>query len=347
MFARTLLVGLLLAALPGCGTLYLAQAARGQWQVMRERQPIDRIVADERTPATLRARLSEVRDARDFASRELSLPDNASYRTYSDVGRPYVVWNVVAAPEFSVEPLKWCFPIVGCVAYRGYFSERSARAFAQRLRGRGFDVTIGGVPAYSTLGRIADPVLNTMLRYGDTDLAAIMFHELAHQVVYVAGDSVFNESFATVVEQVGLERWLKSRGHAAELSGYTQSKRRQQEYIDLFKRYRGELAVAYGSGLTQDAMRAHKAEILGRLAAEMQQLHASQKSGSGYAGWIAEGLNNAQLASVGTYYDCVPGFERMLGEAGGNLPEFFTAVRRIAGRPRAERHSLCAGPSAD
>jgi predicted aminopeptidase len=258
------------------------------------------------------------------------------------------VWNVVAAPEFSVEPRKWCFPIVGCVAYRGYFSELKARAFAAGLRAHGFDVTIGGVPAYSTLGRIADPVLNTMLRYGDTDLAAIMFHELAHQVVYVAGDSVFNESFATVVEQVGLERWLKSRGHDAELASYTQRKQRQQQYVNLFKRYRDQLAAVYASGLAQEAMRARKSEILASLAAEMRQLEADQKAGPAYAGWLAEGLNNAQLASVATYYDCVPGFERMLDEARGKLPDFFTAVRRAAGRPRAERHSqLCAGPASD
>jgi predicted aminopeptidase len=344
MFARTLLVGLLLAALPGCGTLYLAQAARGQLQVMRERKPIDSIIADDRTPQTLRARLAEVRAARDFASQELSLPDNSSYRTYADVGRPFVVWNVVAAPEFSVEPLKWCFPIVGCVAYRGYFSERSARAFAKKLHDRGFDVTVGGVPAYSTLGRTADPVLNTMLRYGDTDLAAIMFHELAHQVVYVAGDSVFNESFATVVEQVGLERWLRSRGHVAELASHMHRKQQQQEYVDLFKQYRDQLAVVYASGLPRGIMRTRKAEILGNLAREMQRLQVRQKTGSGYASWLAEGLNNAQLASVATYYDCVPAFERMLDEADGNLPAFFSAVRRAAGRPRAERQLLCAGP---
>ena len=212
VFAKIVLVGLASAVLPACGTLYLAQAARGQWQVMRERQPIDRVVTDEHTPAAVRARLIEVRDARNFASRELKLPDNGSYRSYADVGRPFVVWNVVAAPEFSIEPLHWCFPIAGCVAYRGYFSEQKARAFATRLRIRGFDTTVEGVPAYSTLGRVADPVLNTMLSYGDTELAAIVFHELSHQLIYVAGDSAFNEAFAVTVEQAGLERWLKLRG---------------------------------------------------------------------------------------------------------------------------------------
>jgi predicted aminopeptidase len=339
MFGRVVLVCAVLAVLPGCGTLYLAQAARGQWQVMRERQPIDKVVADERTPRDIRAQLTEVRDARDFASRELALPDNASYRSYSDIRRPFVVWNVVATPEFSIEPLQWCFPIAGCVAYRGYFSEKSARAFANKLQAKGFDVTVEGVAAYSTLGRVADPVLSTMLGYGNTELAAIIFHELSHQVIYVAGDSAFNEAFAMTVEQAGLTRWLKSRGREDLLDRYHAVKGRQHEIVELFMRRRGELALLYASKLTTAAMRERKRAIFIALAEDIRSLAKSAGEGTPYADWLAEGLNNAHLASLATYFDCMPGFERLLAAQEGNLSAFYSSVRLLAGKPRAERHT--------
>src|SRR5947207_1836588 len=209
---RALLLAAACALLCGCGTLYLMQAASGEWQVLRRRVPIDTLLADPHTPPALRAHLEEVHAAREFASGELGLPDSSSYRSYADIGRPYVVWNVVAAPEFSVSPKRWCFPIAGCVAYRGYFREQRAREFAAALAVRGLDVAVDGVPAYSTLGRFADPVLSSMLRYGDDELAATIFHELAHQLLYVRDDSEFNEAFATTVEDAGLERWLTQQG---------------------------------------------------------------------------------------------------------------------------------------
>ena len=198
----------------GCGALYVAQAARGQWQVMAARRPIDAVIADTAMSAKVKDRLEQVRAARIFATDALGLPDNKSYTSYADIGRDYVVWNVVAAPEFAIQPREWCFPVAGCVAYRGYFAERRAREFAERLRRQGDDVVVQGVPAYSTLGKFADPILNTMLRYGDDELAGIVFHELAHQVVYAPGDSAFNEAFAVVVEQEGLERSVGCAGAA-------------------------------------------------------------------------------------------------------------------------------------
>lgn len=343
--ARIAFALVVMAALQGCGTLYLAQAARGQWQVMRGRQPIEKVVADEKTPAAVRARLEEVSAARDFASRELGLPNNRSYRTYSDVGRPFVVWNVVATPEFSVEPRHWCFPIAGCVAYRGYFKEASARAFAANLRRQGFDVMVSGVPAYSTLGKIADPVLNTMLGYGDTQLAAMVFHELSHQLVYVAGDTAFNEAFAVAVEQEGLGRWLTTRGRESELARHSAQEAGQQEFIGLVLRRRQELARLYASRLPQEEMRGRKQEILAALAHDVHAAEARNGVRSLYSQWAKEGLNNAHLASVATYFDCVPGFERLLAATGGNLPAFYASVREISGRPRAERHlQLCTGP---
>src|SRR5688572_22417199 len=232
--SRVLLVLLAAGALSGCGTMYLVQAARGQMQLMNERRPIPQVVADPDTSETLRAKLMEVGAARDFASEVLGLPENGSYRSYADLGRSYVVWNVVATPEFSVEPKRWCFPVAGCVAYRGYFSEAAAKKFAAKLRSQGYDVVVGGVPAYSTLGRFADPVLNTMLGYGDVDLAAIIFHELSHQVVYIPGDSAFNEAFAVAVEQAGLQRWLAFRGRSGELERYKARADRQLDYVHLF-----------------------------------------------------------------------------------------------------------------
>jgi predicted aminopeptidase len=340
--ARLALLALATTMLPACGTMYLAQAARGQWQVMHAREPLDEVIAAPTTPPDLRARLTEVRAARQFASRELGLPDNSSYRTYADVKRKYVVWNVVAAPEFSVRPERWCFPIAGCVAYRGYFTEAAANKFAARLRKRGFDVVVGGVPAYSTLGKLADPVLSTMLGYGDNELAAIIFHELSHQVVYVAGDSEFNEAFAVTVEETGLERWLKLNGHEADLARYRTRRARQQQYLALFTAMRARLAALYAEKIPADEMRVRKHRMFDTLAEEIHSLDKRFGGRSGYDDWIEQGLNNAYLASVATYYDCVPGFERLLALHNGNLPAFYAAVRELSHKPRAERHAqLC------
>jgi predicted aminopeptidase len=339
---------LALLALPGCGTLYVMQAGNGEWQVMRARKPIDKVLKDPNTPQALRDTLTEVNAARKFASRELALPDNRSYRTYADVHRPYVVWNVVAAPEFSVHPKQWCFPIAGCVAYRGYFVEKRARSFASGLAKKGFDVTLDGVPAYSTLGKFADPVLSTMLPYGPDELAAIIFHELAHQLLYVKNDTQFNEAFATTVENAGLERWLTLNGHADRIQRYRKDSTREREYVDLFARTRAQLARLYASGLPVVQMRARKAAMFATLAAEIKELETRQGAkSSGYDEWIKEGLNNARLASEANYYDCVPGFEHLLAEQGNDLPRFYAAAKQLSRLPMAERHErLCRSPEA-
>jgi len=342
--ARLALVGLLLATLPACGTTYLAQAARGQWQVSHAKKPLDAVIADKGTPPDVRARLTEVRAAREFASRELGLPDNSSYRTYADIKRPYVVWNVVAAPEFSVQPQRWCFPIAGCVAYRGYFSQSAAERFSEGLEAKGFDTFVGGVPAYSTLGKLSDPVLSTMLGYGDDELAAIVFHELAHQVVYVAGDSEFNEAFAVTVEQAGLERWLKSRGRETDLGRYKERRARQRQFVALFTRVRGTLAKLYAERIPEEQMRERKRAIFTTLDADLAALEKRLGARSGYREWTRAGLNNAHLASLATYFDCVPGFERLLAQQGGDLPSFYDSVRELAKEPREQRHAeLCRG----
>jgi len=333
----------MLALVPGC---YVLQAAHGEIQVLEKRRPIAKVIADPHTPPRLRATLEQVRDARAFATTVLLLPDNRSYRTYADIGRPYVVWNVVATPEFSVVPEHWCFPIVGCVAYRGYFKERKAREFAARLKARGLDVTLGGVPAYSTLGRFADPVMSTMLPYGNIELAGIIFHELAHQLLYVPDDSSFNEAFAVTVEQEGVKRWLLSLGRSADLERYQQQNALALEYVRLFRRYRARLATLYASGLPTTAMRAQKRAVFAALAADLNRLAARSRGVSPYQGWLDEGLNNADLASVATYYDCVPGFQRLLQSDGGDLRRFYSDVRELTREPQVERDAaVCSSAS--
>ena len=340
---RALLLGAACALFSGCATPYLLQAASGEWQLLHRRVPIDSLLADPRTPPALRGHLEEVRAAREFAARELHLPDNASYRSYADIGRPYVVWNVVAAPEFSAEPKRWCFPVAGCVAYRGYFHERRAREFAAALAVRGFDVAVDGVPAYSTLGRFADPVLSSMLRYGDDELAATIFHELAHQLLYVRDDSQFNEAFASTVEDEGLERWLRHLGAGERLQQLRERDADAAAFADLMAQARSRLARLYASGAPRVEMRARKAEVLAGLAGKMRALE--QRRGVTYPlyeDWIAAGLNNARLASVSTYYGCLAGFRRVLAESGNDLARFYAAVRELSRLPRTERHArLC------
>jgi predicted aminopeptidase len=316
-----------LLPLSGC---YLMQAAGGQMEIVSKRQPIAAVVADAATPEKLRARLEYVAAARDFASRQLALPDNDSYRSYADVGRQYVVWNVFATDEFSVEPRRWCFPVAGCVVYRGYFNEDAAQSYARRLRLRGEDTAVGGVAAYSTLGHFKDPVLNTMLAWNDAQLAATLFHELAHQVAYAAGDSEFNEAFATVVEETGLERWLASRDSATELQAWRAQRARGSQFIALLLRTRDRLRDLYASGLPPLQMRDRKQYAFGELKLEYSQLRSAWGGYSGYDHFFARTLNNAHLVSAATYYTCVPGLQRLLLESGGDLPRFYARVQQLA-----------------
>jgi predicted aminopeptidase len=271
------------------------------------------------------------------------LPDNRSYRSYSDLKRPYVVWNMVAAPEFSVEPQRWCFPFTGCLSYRGYFRERDARRMAARLAARGNDVMVGGVTAYSTLGHFSDPVLNTMLRYGDLGLVSTIFHELAHQLIYVRGDSEFNESFAVSVEQEGLRRWLAARGRSLELQDYLARHHSEQLIVNVFADGRRQLATLYATSPAppREQLRVRKKELLSATGEQVLAVERQFRVRTGYDQWISDGLNNAHLASVGTYFDCVPGFNRLLAANGGNLPAFYAAVRRMKA-DAAARRALCA-----
>ena len=254
----------------GC---YYMQAIRGQFEVMHSRQPIPEVIADEASPDDLKQRLRIVQEARDFAVNELLLPDNKSYRSYADLGRDYVVWNVFAAPEFSLDPQTWCFPVAGCVAYRGYFEEKVARKKAQSLRDDGYDVAVGGVSAYSTLGKFSDPVLNTMMRWSDVQLVSTIFHELAHQKLYIKGDTAFNESFATAVSDIGMTRWLDVRDEFAGVDVFHENRALRLSMMTLVDASKTELAALYESDLDDALKRVRKQEMLDDLSAAAAHLH--------------------------------------------------------------------------
>ena len=271
-------MALCLTLLPGCSYV---QAAKGQWELTRKRAPIDEVLDSESTSPELAARLRLVQEVRQFAVDELGLPDNDSYRTYADIEREYVVWNVFAAPEFSMRAKTWCFPIAGCVSYRGYFDRADAEREAQRLSRKGYDVAVGGVAAYSTLGKLKDPVLSSMMKWDDIELAGVLLHELAHQVLYVKGDSAFNESFATAVEEFGVLRWLDSRNMTAEKDEYLARRRLRQDLMKLVATARDDLEAIYASDDGNDAKRDRKAARLealqkaaaARLAQSLSLIH--------------------------------------------------------------------------
>jgi predicted aminopeptidase len=335
-------VGVALVALSS-GGCYLLQSVQGQLALMSKRQPIGRVIDEPSTRPALRAQLETVAAIRDFASRELGLPDNGSYRSYADLGRPYVVWNVVAAPEFSVDAKEWCYPIVGCVAYRGYFAERGARRFAQTLRGHGFDVTVGGVAAYSTLGHFNDPVLNTMMGWNDVELAGIIFHELTHQLVYVPNDSSFNEALATTIEEEGVRRWLLAQGRDADLASHLLQQEHYAKVIELLSATRAELRTVYAAEMSPDLKRAAKRAAFAAMRAAFALLKAGWGGHAPFETWFDGDLNNAHLASVATYFSCVPGFERELKATGGNLSAFYARVRALAKLDQPQRDALLCG----
>jgi predicted aminopeptidase len=322
---RAAIALLALALLSGCETLsYYGQAIGGQLHVMAAARPLDAWLADPGTPAELRERLVTAHRIREFASRRLGLPDNGSYTSYADLGRPFVVWNVFAAPEFSVEPRRECFPFSGCVPYLGFFSEGSARGEAARLKREGLDVYVGGVLAYSTLGWFNDPLLSTFIRSADAQVARLVFHELAHQVAYAKGDTAFNESFAVVVEEEGVRRWLEAQGREADLATFRAAQKRKRAFAAAVEDTRERLAALYASGLAPQAMRSRK-------RAEFERLRA------GFPGAVPAEPNNAFLASVALYTEMAPGFERLLAECGGDLPKFYARVRELAQADRSAR----------
>jgi predicted aminopeptidase len=327
---------LTLLALAGCETLsYYAQAVSGHFDLTGRARPVEELLTDAGTPQVLREQLALAQRLREFAARELRLPDNGSYRRFADLARPYAVWNVFAAAEFSLEAVQSCFPVAGCVAYRGFFDPADADARAARLQQRGLDVVVLGVPAYSTLGAFDDPLLSTFIAWPEAELARLLFHELAHQLVYVKDDSAFNESFAVAVEREGVRRWLSAGGRDGELRRYREARHREQEFAQLLGATRARLATLYATKLAPDEMRARKRAAFAELATDPVYRR--------YARRIAGAPNNALLASFATYSQRVPAFERLLAARGGKLEEFYAEVRALAALDKAERNRRLEG----
>jgi predicted aminopeptidase len=328
----------------GCSTLgYYAQSVGGHLDLMSRARPVEDVKTDPATPPALRDRLARSQQMRDFAVAELKLPDNRSYRRYSDLGRNAAVWNVTAAPELSLKLETWCFPVVGCVGYRGYYDRADADAEAASLKARGLEVSVYGVPAYSTLGKLewlgGDPLLNTFIGWNDGDLAKLVFHELAHQVVFAEGDTTFNESFATAVERIGVARWLERHADDAARRQFAQSQSRREDFRALTARYRDRLNAIYtGAGSDADK-RAAKAETMRELRAEHARLKAERWDGfAGYDSWF-ERANNASFGVLAAYNELVPHFERLFEREGRDFERFYAAVAKLAALPKDERHA--------
>lgn len=339
IFKQTML-GLMCLCLSGC---YYLQAAQGQMSLLAKREPIAKVIAKPDTDAKLRSRLEYVQAARAFASTQLGLPDNRSYTGYVDLKRRFVTWSVFATPEFSVEPKRWCFPIAGCVVYRGYFSEATAQRYALRLRARGYDALVSGIPAYSTLGHFNDPVLSSMLSWSDAQVAATLFHELAHQLIYVQDDSAFNEAFATVVAEAGLKRWLMAQNQPADWQRWQLQEQRATQFYELLLRTRDRLRDWYASGASASELLNGKQQRLGELKFEYTQLKQSWRGYAGYDAWFDRALSNADFIAIATYERCVPGFERVLMQVDNDLPRFYDEVKKLARQDRPARQRLLCG----
>ena len=331
----------------GCASIgYLAQSVGGHMAVINAAKPIAEWTADPATPAPLRARLELSQRMRDFAVTELKLPDNGSYRRYADLKRRAAVWNVVAAPELSLKLETWCFPVVGCIGYRGYYDEGEARAFGETLKAKGLEVNVYPVPAYSTLGKLewlgGDPLLNTFVNQHEVDLARLIFHELAHQVAYAAGDTTFNESFATAVERIGGARWIDKHGSPQMLDQLARSDAIRADFRAMVATHREELEQVYKSPRPDDDKRSEKARIMASLRAAHQQAKAQRWNGStAYDAWF-ERANNATLGVTAAYNELVPDFERMFEREGRDFTRFYAEVRRLAALPRDERRATLA-----
>jgi predicted aminopeptidase len=312
-------------------------------QILQKQQPIADLIEDPETPAQLRERLLLIQSARTFAEKQLLLPVNDHYLSYVELNRPYVVWNVFAAPEFSLTPETWCFPVAGCVTYRGYFKEADARRFGDDLTQKGFDVYIGGAIAYSTLGWFDDPILSTFIHLSPSDTVALIFHELAHGLLYVPDDTGFNESFATAVEQEGLKRWQRSTDPSQGYADWQHKRRSRQKFTALVSEYRTRLKALYESNLPVNEKRNQKAAIFNRMQSEFRALRSNHHEMTVYSAWFNRPLNNAQLISVSTYNDWVPAFSKMLSDSNGDLEKFYEHCRQLAKKDPQERHRILNG----
>ena len=327
----------------GCAQLsYYAQATQGQLGLVASAKPIDQWLADPNVSDQLKQRLTRTQQIRKFAVQELDLPDNGSYTRYAELNRPYVVWNVIATPELSMKPVQWCFPIAGCVDYRGYYRKEDAQRFAQELRGQGYEVRVSGVPAYSTLGWFNDPVLSTFIAYPEAEVARMLFHELAHQVAYAPGDTPFNESFATTVESIGVEQWLDKHGNPDSRERYRQFRQRKRDFIDLLTQHRQRLEEVFATDISDDEKRNQKALVITSLKQAYHQIRDEKWGGySGYDQWFNEPITNAHFVLVATYEELVPAFQALHAKS-GSLKKFYANVQAMAKQDKARRRERLA-----
>jgi predicted aminopeptidase len=334
-FIGNLFIAALVIQLSSCASAqYYGQAISGHLDIMAKRQPIPKLLARNDTPSDLKQKRSAVLQVREFASGSLGLPGKRSYSSYADLKRPYVAWNVFAAPEFSLEPREWCFPFAGCVRYRAYFAKAEAMRFASALQRRGDDVYVSGAAAYSTLGWFSDPVLNTFLEDSKANIARLIFHELAHQRLYIPGDSAFNEAFAVAVERESLRRWLIDEGMDEEHALAQQRWARQDRMMEHVRAARAQLGDLYADQLPTEVKRHRKALILAALSEQLHGIGLRRVSSQGHAG---NALNNAYLIALGTYYALVPAFEALLAAQGGDLEAFYRAAEEFGRLPKRER----------
>lgn len=326
-----------------CSTLsYYQQTISGHLAMMRASRPVTDILNTDQISDELRSKLQLAVDIKVYATDVLLLPDNGSYESYADLGRRFVIWNVVAAPEFSLEPIEWCYLIVGCLSYRGYFSESEAQRFAQALTNDGYDVHVAGVIAYSTLGWFADPVTSPMLHSDAANLARVIFHELAHQLIYFAGDTEYNEAFADALAGYGVRRWLQDKNRLEELAQFEQSLAGEREFTQLVLRYKQALEDLYRTTRDVDALRERKQGLFATLRTEHLQSRTIRTGRDEYQAWFASGLNNAKIALVSTYKNLVPGFEQLLARNRYDLKQFYRAVAALADCDEPERRRFLA-----
>ena len=352
MASGSLLGAVLLAAAAvclgsGCSTLgYYAQAVNGHLDLLQSAKPVSTWTADPSTPAALRERLALSQRMRDFATAQLKLPDNNSYRRYADLNRSAAVWNAVAAPELGLNLKTWCFPVLGCVGYRGYYTREPADALAQELKAQGWETMVYGVPAYSTLGWSnwvgGDPLLNTFVNWSDVELARLIFHEMAHQVAYANDDTTFNESFATAVERIGGRLWMQSHGSEQARAEHALREQRQEEFRAFTLRWRGQLQALYASALSDADKRLRKAELMAQMRSQYQEMKHKRWGGfAGYDGWF-ERANNASFAVLAAYNELVPEFERLFERGGRDFPRFYAEVKGLAALPKDQRRAKLA-----
>jgi predicted aminopeptidase len=337
--ARTAIVGVAVVSVAGCAFYW--QAIGGELDLLRKRTPIDKLLADPAVDAKTKTELTAVAEIRKFAVTDLLLPDNKSYTTYVALDRPYVVWNVVAAEQFSVQPKRWCFPVAGCVAYRGFFDRADAERFEKELVSEGYDTSSGGSSAYSTLGYFADPVLSTMLGGGELYVASTLFHELAHQKLYVKNDSEFSEAFATAIEEYGTERWLVARGNDTALAAYQRRLAHRADFAKLIATQQDRLRAVFATNEPVEQKRADKAHAFDTMRADYAALKERWGGSGEYDAWFAQPLNNAALASVATYRRWVPALRARIDAVG--LAEFYADAAELAKLKAPERAARLEG----